>query len=166
MRCWHNCFEINQSDHTFMLPGYNECSLNIMITTPSLLANKGAFSSCITDDSRCGTVKVIYSFPLFPDLFQSCHMVRDHFSSSRFFLLLLCLLLPLGWTRFPYVRKSLPTDKSGTLGYTSLFQVTGRPFDELESRLTKWNSYSWRCLPASLPRWPNFLEEYLLSLQS
>lgn len=44
----------NQTTH-FVLPGYNECSLNIMINTPSLFANKGAFSSCTTDDSWCST---------------------------------------------------------------------------------------------------------------
>lgn len=54
----------NRTTH-FVLQGYNECSLNIMITTPSLFANKGAFSSCVTNDRWCGAIKVIYSFPFF-----------------------------------------------------------------------------------------------------
>ena len=124
----------NQTTH-FVLPGYNECSLNIMITTPSFFANKGAFSSCITDNRWCGTIKVIYSFPFFLISFRAVKWSENIFSSSWFFLLPLSLLLlfylPLGWTRVPHVRKCLPPDQSGTLGNAWLFQVTGTPLGEL-----------------------------------
>lgn len=66
MRCRHNCFEGHQSDHTFALPGYNECSLGVVITTPSLSANKGSLRPWITHGS-CGggSAGVTHSFPLF-----------------------------------------------------------------------------------------------------
>lgn len=75
----------NQTTH-FVLPVYNECSLNIMITTPSFFANKGAFSLCITDDRWCGTIKVIYSFPFFLISFRAVKWSENIFSSSRYFL--------------------------------------------------------------------------------
>lgn len=66
MRCRHNCFEGHQSDHTFALPGYNECSLGVVITTPSLSANKGSLRPWITHGSwGGGSVGVTHSFPLF-----------------------------------------------------------------------------------------------------
>lgn len=163
MRCRHNCFEItNQTTH-FVLPAYNECSLNIMINTPSLFANKGAFSSCITDDSWCCTIKVIYSFSPFSWFFSRAVIwSENNFPPPDFFPLLFFLLLffflffkssfKSSWAKFPHVRKCLPTDQSGTLGDAELFQVTGTPFDELESTFTKQNSTSWRCLPLKMTR--------------
>ena len=152
----------NQTTH-FVLLGYNECSLSIMITTPSLFANKGAFSSWITDDRWCGTIKGIYSSPFswfFPELSDgertfylpwfffspSSSFPSSSSSSSSFFFF---LYLPLGWTKFLHVRTCLPTDQSGTLGNAWLFQVTGTPLGELESAFTKWNPKSWRHGPAS-----------------
>ena len=151
-----------------MLRGYNECSLNIMITTPSLFANKGAFSSCITNDRWCGTIKVIYSFPFF-------WFIPEQSGGQRAFLLPLDFSpssplpffffnLPLGWTRAPNVRQHLPPDQSGTLGNAWLFQVTGTPLGGLEPTFMEWNSGSWRQLPARLPGWPGLPEELFTPL--
>lgn len=153
----------NQTTH-FVLPGYNECSLNIVITTPSFFANKGAFSLCITDDRWCGTITVIYSFPFFLISFRAVK-----WSENIFFLLLifplsflLLFYLPLGWTRVPHVRKCLPPDQSGTFGNAWLFQVT---LGELQSTFMEWTSNSWRHLPTS--QYDQFFQRsYLLTLKS
>lgn len=70
MRCRHNCFEGHQSDHTFALPGYNECSLGVVITTPSLSANNGSLHPPVDHPRQLrscggGSAGVTHSFPLF-----------------------------------------------------------------------------------------------------
>lgn len=144
----------NRTTH-FVLQGYNECSLNIMITTPSLFANKGAFSSCVTNDRWCGAIKVIYSFPFFLISSRAVRWSESISCSSWFFSFLspsfffFFFKLPLDWTRAPHVRQHLPPDQSGTLGNAWLFQVTGTPLGGLEPTFMEWNSSSWRHLPAS-----------------
>lgn len=124
-------------------------SLNIMITTPSLFANKGAFSSCITDDSWCRTIKVIYSFPLFPDLFQNCHMVREHI------FLLLNFSFPLPSPFFIFLWAELDFLLWGNVSLLTsqvlwvilnFSRSLGQCLVNWSQHLTKWNSNSWRHL--------------------
>lgn len=91
--------------HILCHKGYNECSLNIMITTPSLFANKGAFSSCVTNDRWCGELKSsthsLFSWFL-PELLRwsesiSCSSGFSFLSPSFFFFFF--FKLPLDWTR-------------------------------------------------------------------
>lgn len=128
MRCRHNCFEGHQSDHTFALPGYNECSLGVVITTPSLSANKGSLRPWITHGSwGGGSVGVTHSFPLFlinsraGTCSQGASPVSRSFTLASFF----CPLL--GFIRFltNKERNDLLASQARADAEPEGFQVTG-----------------------------------------
>lgn len=163
MRCRHHYFETSQSDHTFVRPGHIECSLNIMINTPSLFANKGAFSSGSLVTADAARLKSSAGSLLF--LIYSRAVMKPQ-----------CDFLPL---IFP-PSSSLPSPLSASSGlnkissreemsaYWPVGHFSTSPQHHVvswRSTPTGWDSRSWRHLPASQDG--QFLQRScLLTLQS
>lgn len=153
MRCRHNCFEGHQSDHTFALPGSNECSLGVVITTPCLSVNKGAFHPGITHSSRGGSPGVTHSFPLFLIYSRAGRCSQGASPDSRSFILT-SFLSSSGLYQVPYWEQwSTRQPGSWHDAEPECFQVTGTPLGELESMPSAIPKAGDICLP---PKMTNF----------
>lgn len=151
----------NQTTH-FALPDYNECSLGIVITTPSLFVNKGAFRPWITHCSWGGRIRGSHSFPGLPDSLLSGHVV-----TGCFLLLVLSpssSLLFVFWATLGSLWKREDLLTSPTLQVILKGSLSGPWYTVLRTGSnTKRNSKSWGHLPR-LPRWQIFFPEWSFSL--
>lgn len=141
----------NQTTH-FALPDYNECSLSIVITTPSLFVNKGAFRPRIASPTAAEVVGLESPTPSLGFLIHSWPgtWLRGHGALSppgpvSFIFSSFCLL---GYTRLLIKRKDLLVSQAlqGILN-----KSISSPWDTVlrTGSNTKWDSKSWGHLPTS-----------------